>query len=198
MSHPPRKYWSTARRSTEKSRAYLGPSPSKRLSPLLSTGREASGMRSSMAHSWTECWRCCESRLCCTLAVARQATFAAPPAFGPRMLEVLRKSPVLHVGGGKTVTFKNIRQPAKTLSLSAEAVAANGDEKPVAIVFGPENGAIIEKLVFEAAREAHGKSYSHLYVIGFAIQPNARNLIEDCEAAVGIPATHVQEIGRAH
>jgi hypothetical protein len=61
-----------------------------------------------------------------------------------RMLEVLRKSPVLHVGGGKTVAFKNIRQPAKTLSLSAEAVAANGDEKPVAIVFGPENGAIIK------------------------------------------------------
>ena len=113
-------------------------------------------------------------------------------SFVDRMLEVLRKSPVLHVGGGKTVTFQNIRQPAKTLSLSAEAVAANGDEKPVAIVFGPENGAIIEKLVFEAAREAHGKSYSHLYVIGFAIQPNARNLIEDCEATVGIPATYVQ------
>ncbi len=113
-------------------------------------------------------------------------------SFVDRMLEVLRKSPVLHVGGGKTVTFKNIRQPAKTLSLSAEAVAANGDEKPVAIVFGPENGAIIEKLVFEAAREARGKSYSHLYVIGFAIQPNARSLVEDCEAVVGIPATYVQ------
>jgi len=113
-------------------------------------------------------------------------------SFVDRMLEVLRKSPILHVGGGKTVTFKNIRQPAKTLSLSAEAVAANGDEKPVAIVFGPENGAIIEKLVFEAAREAYGKSYSHLYVIGFAIQPNARSLVEDCEATVGIPATYVQ------
>jgi adenine-specific DNA-methyltransferase len=113
-------------------------------------------------------------------------------SFVDRMLEVLRKSPILHIGGGKTVTFKNIRQPAKTLSLSAEAVVANGDEKPIAIVFGPENGAIIEKLVFEAAREAHGKSYCHLYVIGFAIQPNARNLIEDCEAVVGIPATYVQ------
>jgi adenine-specific DNA-methyltransferase len=113
-------------------------------------------------------------------------------SFVDRMLEVLRKSPVLHIGGGKTVTFKNIRQPAKTLSLSAEAVVANGDEKPVAIVFGPENGAIIEKLVFEAAREAHGKGYSHLYVIGFAIQPNARSLVEDSEAVVGISATYVQ------
>ena len=53
-------------------------------------------------------------------------------------------------------------------------------EKPVAFVFGPENGAVSEKLVYEAAREAHPKSYTHLYVIGFAIQPNARNLIEQC------------------
>lgn len=45
-------------------------------------------------------------------------------SFIDRMLEVLRKSPVLHVGGGKTVTLKNIRLPAKTLSLSAEAVIA--------------------------------------------------------------------------
>ena len=133
-------------------------------------------------------------------------------SFVDRMLEVLRKSPVLHVGGGKTVTFKNVGPPAKTLSLSAEAMVANphpgplpegegekgmalsegGREQAVAFVFGPENGAVSEKLVYEAAREAHAKSYSHLYVIGFAIQPNARKLVEDCEAAVGIPATYVQ------
>jgi adenine-specific DNA-methyltransferase len=46
-------------------------------------------------------------------------------SFIDRMLEVLRKSPVLHVGGGKTVTLKNIRLPAKTLSLSAEALVAD-------------------------------------------------------------------------
>ena len=63
---------------------------------------------------------------------------------------------------------------------------------PVAILFGPENGAISEKLVYEAAREAHAKNYSHLFVIGFAIQPGARNLIDNCEAAVGVPATYVQ------
>jgi adenine-specific DNA-methyltransferase len=108
------------------------------------------------------------------------------------MLEVLRRSPVLQLGGNKSVTLRNVRPPAKSLSLSAEAMVANGAEKPVALVFGPENGAISEKLVFEAAREAHAKSYAHLYVIGFAIQPNARRLIEDCEAAIGIPATYVQ------
>ncbi len=43
-------------------------------------------------------------------------------SFVDRMLEVLRKSPVLRLEGNKTVTLKNIRPPAKTLSLSAEAL----------------------------------------------------------------------------
>ncbi len=113
-------------------------------------------------------------------------------SFVDRMLEVLRRSPVLQLDQGRTVTLKNIRPPAKTLSLSAEAVVTNGDERPVAFVFGPENGAVSEKLVYEAAREAHLKGYFHLYVIGFAIQPHARKLVDDCEAAVGLPATYVQ------
>ncbi len=137
-------------------------------------------------------------------------------SFLERMLEVLRQSPVLHLGGGKTVSLRNIRLPAKTLSLSAEAVVdatAAGtvtlddaineaveksdnllpfSQKTVAIVFGPENGAVSEKLVYEAAREAHAKGYHHLYVIGFAIQPNARKLVEDSEAAVGVASTYVQ------
>jgi adenine-specific DNA-methyltransferase len=134
-----------------------------------------------------------------------------------RMLEVLRKSPILRLEGNRTVMLKNIRPPAKTLSLSAEALVdatAPGQsptlpdavaeakeksadllplsQKPVAIVFGPENGAVSEKLVYEAAREAHAKSYTHLYVIGFAIQPNARALVENCADVVGVPATYVQ------
>ena len=108
------------------------------------------------------------------------------------MLEVLRKSPVLHVGGGKTVTLRNIRPPARTLSLSAEAVVANGDEQPVALVFGPENGALTQLAVHEALKEASLKGYAHLYAIGFAIQPDARLLIEKA-AEMGLPpATYVQ------
>jgi adenine-specific DNA-methyltransferase len=113
-------------------------------------------------------------------------------SFVDRMLEVLRKSPVLQVGGGKKVTLKNVRLPAKTLSLSAEAMVANGADKNVAFVFGPENGTVNEKLVHDAAFESHGKGYAHLYVIGFAIQPNARNLIDNCEAVMSIAATYVQ------
>ena len=138
-------------------------------------------------------------------------------SFVDRMLEVLRKSPVLRLEGNKTVTFKHVRPPAKTLSLSAEAIVdatASGQSpslseaieeaeerggrrlplsgKPVALAFGPENGAVSEKLVYEAAREAHAKSYTHLYVIGFAIQPNARTLVDTCAEVVGVPATYVQ------
>lgn len=113
-------------------------------------------------------------------------------SFVDRMLEVLRKSPVIQVGGGKRVTLKNVRPPAKTLSLSAEAMVANGAENSVAFVFGPENGAVSEKLVHDAAFEAHGKGYTHLYMIGFAIQPNARNLIDNCEEVMSIPATYAR------
>jgi adenine-specific DNA-methyltransferase len=113
-------------------------------------------------------------------------------SFVERLLETLRKSPILRLEGNKAVNVKNVRAPTKTLSLSAEAIAINGGEKPVAFVFGPENGAVSEKLVYEAAKEANGKNYTHLYVIGFSIQPHARTLIEKCAEAMGVPATYVQ------
>jgi adenine-specific DNA-methyltransferase len=137
--------------------------------------------------------------------------------FVDRMIEVLRRSPVLRLAGNKTVTLKNVRPPAKTLSLSAEAVidaTANGratleeavqeakeksglalplSQKPVAIVFGPENGAVTESLIRNSHDEASMKSkgYEHLYVVGFAIEPNARQYIEHA-AQLGVPATYVQ------
>ncbi|HEV2643047.1 MAG TPA: site-specific DNA-methyltransferase, partial [Candidatus Elarobacter sp.] len=109
-------------------------------------------------------------------------------SFVDRMIEVLRRSPVIQLGGNRSVTLKSVRPPARALSLSAEAIA---DEKTVAIVFGPENGAVSDKLVVEASREAYMKGYTHLYVIGFAIQPNARELIEASAARGTIPATYV-------
>ena len=134
-------------------------------------------------------------------------------SFVDRMLDVLRRSPVLQLGGNQTVTLRNVRPPARSLSLSAEALVERSgktppsvqaisttndarftlhDSRPVAIVFGPESGAVSDKLVYEAAREANAKSFTHLYVIGFSIQPHARELIEKCEEAAGIPATYVQ------
>lgn len=115
-------------------------------------------------------------------------------SFEERMLEVLRKSPLLRLEGGRYVNLRNVRPPAKTLSLSAEALVTNGnpDGKPVAFVFGPQNGAVSQHLVFHAAQEARAKAYTHLYVIGFAIQPTARELIENSAAVTGIAATYVQ------
>lgn len=67
-------------------------------------------------------------------------------SFVDRMIEVLRRSPVLHVAGGRTVTLANIRPPAKSLSLSAESIVGGngtkgsgvGVDERVAFVFGPE------------------------------------------------------------
>lgn len=140
-----------------------------------------------------------------------------------RMLEVLRRAPVLRLPGNQTVTLKNIRPPAKTLTLSAEALVAQASspagsagvparssqraartppepagedacattEAPVAILFGPENGPLSERLVREAWDEAGLKHYSRLYVIGFAIDPKARQFI-DSAGQIGIPCTYLQ------
>ena len=115
------------------------------------------------------------------------------------MVEVLRKVKTINLAGNRKVVLKNVRAPAKSLSLSAEAIA-NGDEgkdmelsgKPVAFVFGPENASVSERLVYEAAFEAHGKQYAHLFVVGFGIEPNARILVEKCREVMGIPATYVE------
>jgi adenine-specific DNA-methyltransferase len=133
-----------------------------------------------------------------------------------RMIGILRASPLLHVGGGRTLKLASIREPAQALTLSAEAMAlaetlndeltatgiANGElplvggdagGKPVAILFGPENGALTESTVRSAHDEASMKSrgYAHLYVIGFAIEPRAREYLEHA-AKLGVPATYVQ------
>ena len=131
--------------------------------------------------------------------------------FITRMIEVLRSSPVLHLAANKTVQLSGIRRPAKTLYLSAEALvrvdsglasaledadAANGglalrQGEPVALLFGPEDGPIPEVAVLNAWQEATAKKFTHLYVIGFAIEPKARQSISEY-SAMGMPTTYVQ------
>lgn len=122
-------------------------------------------------------------------------------SYEERMLEILRKSPILRLPGNRTINLNQVRQPARSQSLSAEAMVkatdldtSDGDEsqKPVAFIFGPENGAITERTLFEAAREAHSKKYAHLLVIGFAITANARQFVEHCQDTIHIPATYIQ------
>jgi adenine-specific DNA-methyltransferase len=127
-----------------------------------------------------------------------------------RMIEVLRRSPTLRLGGKQAVTLKNIRRPAKAMELHAEAeiVKPTLDDlaeeaakqksldmrqgNPAAFIFGPEHGPVTEQMVFAAAKEAHLKNYAHLFVIGFAAQPGATKLIQNCEQVVGLSATYVQ------
>ena len=141
----------------------------------------------------------------------------APSDHIARMIEVLRRSPSLRLPGGASVTLKNIRRPGKSLNLSAEAVVdhdAGGSvvplsaaieaahEKstgglpfsshPVAILFGPPNGAVTAKAVLDAAKEANVKGYAHLYVIGFLFTAEARAEIMAGEAALGLPASPVE------
>jgi adenine-specific DNA-methyltransferase len=113
-------------------------------------------------------------------------------AFVDRMLEVLRRVPKLQLEGNRTVTFEKVRSPAQTMVLHAEAVVTNGAEKAVAFVFGPENGAVSEHLVYAALAEAKPKGYAQLYVIGFAVEPNARKLVESAAAMGLVPCTYVQ------
>ena len=111
-----------------------------------------------------------------------------------RMIEVLRRAPVLRLPGNQTVTLRQVRPPAKTLSLSAEALiggANGGDDEPVAILFGPANGPLAERLVREAWDEAGLKRYTRLFVIGFGIDPKAREFVEKA-GQIGIPCVYLQ------
>ena len=109
----------------------------------------------------------------------------------PRMIEILRLSPTVHLPGNKTFNLKNIRPPAKSLNLHAEAETADGDDM-IAVVFGPANGAISERAVIEAGQEARNKDYARLLIIAFVIEPAARETVEQGKATFGLPATYAQ------
>ncbi|XDE63454.1 site-specific DNA-methyltransferase [Arthrospira platensis BEA 1257B] len=122
-------------------------------------------------------------------------------SYEQRMLEILRKSPILHLPQNRTIRLYQVRETARSRNLSAEAMTQATDleiaetsetEEAIAFLFGPENGAIAERTVFEAAREAHSKKYAHLFVIGFAISAIARQFVEHCQDTMSIPATYIQ------
>ncbi|MDY7053368.1 site-specific DNA-methyltransferase [Limnospira fusiformis] len=122
-------------------------------------------------------------------------------SYEQRMLEILRKSPILHLPQNRTIRLYQVRETARSRNLSAEAMTQARDleiaetsetEEAIAFLFGPENGAIAERTVFEAAREAHSKKYAHLFVIGFAISAIARQFVEHCQDTMSIPATYIQ------
>jgi adenine-specific DNA-methyltransferase len=111
-----------------------------------------------------------------------------------RMIEVLRRAPTVRLTGNQSATLRQIRPPAKTLALSAEALVggANGSGgEPVAILFGPADGPLSERLVRESWDEAGLKHYTRLFVIGFGIDPKAREFVEKA-GQIGIPCVYLQ------
>ena len=114
----------------------------------------------------------------------------------PRMIRVLQLSPVLHLQDNQKITLKNIRPPARTFNLHAEGERVDDqhpdNSEPIAIVFGPANGAISDRAVIDAGKEARHKDYALLLVIAFAIEPAARKTVEEGAATFGLPAIYAQ------
>ncbi len=105
------------------------------------------------------------------------ATYSDAATHIERMTQVLRQSKTLRLPGNQELVLEQIRRNSDGDILHAEAADADG--KRIAIVFGPESGAVSADMVFEAAREAHFLRYDHLYFFAFAIQAKARELIEE-------------------
>lgn len=105
-----------------------------------------------------------------------------------RMTQVLRQSKTLRLPGNRELVLADVRRLADSDALHAEGQDTDGQR--IAIVFGPEDGAISSDTVFEAAREAYFLKYDHLYFFGFAIHAKARELLED-RTKLRIPCTYV-------
>lgn len=112
---------------------------------------------------------------------------SSPRAYLDRMIEVLRQSKSLRLPGNVALELESIRPLAEREYLHAEAVARNGDEKPIAIAFGPEDGAIGSEYVFDASMEALQQGFQQLFLFGFAIQAKAREMLDKLK----IPTTYV-------
>jgi adenine-specific DNA-methyltransferase len=119
------------------------------------------------------------------------------------MIEVLRQSHTLRLPGNAALSLAKVRalsgEAHEYLHAEAVEVGSPGPQgegeapslgagetpalpdgtKRIAVVFGPEDGAIDSQLVFEAAREAYFLKFDALYLFGFAIQAKARELVAD-------------------
>ena len=95
-----------------------------------------------------------------------------------RMTQLLRQSRTLRLPENQSLFLQGIRRLADVEYLHAEAVQPDGKQR-IAVVFGPEDGAISSDLVYNAASEAFFLKYLQLFFFGFAIQAKARELLED-------------------
>ena len=100
-----------------------------------------------------------------------------PRAHIDRMIGVLRQSQTLKIPGNVNIELGSVRPLSDREHLHAECNALNGEEQAIAIVFGPEDGAISSELVMNASLEAARLDYKQLFMFGFAIQARARDAL---------------------
>ena len=112
---------------------------------------------------------------------------SSPRSYLDRMIEVLRQSKTLRLPGNVTLELDSVRPLADREYLHAEGIAKNGGDKTIAIVFGPEDGAIGSEYVFNASMEAMQQGFQQLFLFGFAIQANAREMLDKLKP----PTTYV-------
>lgn len=115
------------------------------------------------------------------------APAASARSYLDRMMEVLRQSKTLRLPGNVTLQLDGVRPLADREYLHAEGIAKNGSEKRIAIVFGPEDGAIGSEYVLNASMEAMQQGFQQLFLFGFAIQAKAREMLDKLK----IPSTYV-------
>ncbi|MBP8197664.1 MAG: site-specific DNA-methyltransferase, partial [Chromatiaceae bacterium] len=119
-----------------------------------------------------------------------RGAYENPRRYLDRMIEVLRQSHTLRLPGNTSLNLAQVRPlsgeaheylhaEAEELGSAPSPAQAGGGSKRIAVVFGPEHGAIDSQLVFEAAREAYFLKFDALYLFGFAIQAKARELVAD-------------------
>ena len=112
---------------------------------------------------------------------------SSPRAYLDRMIEVLRQSKTLRLPGNVSLELEGVRPLADREFLHSEGIAKNGGDKTIAIVFGPEDGAIGSEYVFNASTEAMQQGFQQLFLFGFAIQAKAREMLHKLK----IPTTYV-------
>ncbi|MGO7985155.1 site-specific DNA-methyltransferase [Rhizobium leguminosarum] len=111
------------------------------------------------------------------LTTSPQPASSSPRAYFDRMIEVLRQSKTLRLPGNATLELETVSPLADREYLHAEGVVRNGTEKRIAIVFGPEDGAVGSEYVFNAHTEALQQGYQQLFLFGFAIDAKAREML---------------------
>jgi adenine-specific DNA-methyltransferase len=103
------------------------------------------------------------------------------------MIELLRQSKTLQLPGNVTLQLESVSPLSDREYLHAEGIAKNGGEKRIALVFGPEDGAIGSEFVFNGHTEALQQGFQQLFLFGFAIQAKAREMLDKLK----VPTTYV-------